>query len=203
MIAAMWSGGKDSCMAVWKALKSGIKVSRLICMLYEGKSRAHGLNAEIIERQSEAVGIDVAFGDGDRYGKSLRELVGSLGIERIIFGDIYLEEHRSWIEDFCRNVGVEPIFPLWRTDTSKLAREFIGSGFEAYIVATKPEYEHLLGKRFDQQLIDELIAAGIDPCGENGEFHTLVVDGPLFKRRVEVKFGRKRRNDGYVLLKVR
>ncbi len=202
MIAAMWSGGKDSCMAVWKVLNSGIEVSKLICMLYEGKSRSHGFNADIVRRQSKAVGIDIVFGDGNSYGASLRNLIESLGIEKIVFGDIFLEEHRVWIEDFCSSAGVEPIFPLWGASTAKLAREFVDAGFEAYVVAARSEYAWLLGRRFDSQLIDELIDAEIDPCGENGEFHTLVVDGPIFRSRVEFSFSARRENEKYVVLEV-
>ena len=202
MIAAMWSGGKDSTMAVWRAMNSGIGVSRIVCMLYRGRSRAHGFGADVVRRQSGAMGIHVIFGDGERYAESLAEIVRRYGFEAIVFGDIYLEEHRSWIERFCGEVGVKPIFPLWGEDTERLAREFVDLGFEAYVVAAKPEYRWLLGRRFDHALIDELIDQGIDPCGEEGEFHTLAVSGPLFSGRIEFEFGGVIERGEYLILEV-
>jgi len=206
MIAAMWSGGKDSCLAVQRFVKSGGKVDRLICMLNENNtSRAHGLSMEALSRQSEAVGIEAVFGSStwERYGDVLRRIIEELGIRRVIFGDIFLEEHRSWIESFCSKIDVRPVFPLWGDDTLSLAEEFVAEGFEAYIVAVRKDVDvPILSKKFDEELIETLVNAGIDPCGENGEFHTFVVDGPVFKRKVEFRFGRVWENEKYLGLEV-
>lgn len=206
MIAAMWSGGKDSCLAVWRAINSGYSVDRLICMLNENKtSRAHGLNKKAISKQAEAVGIDVVFGSStwEGYGEALKKVIEKLGVQKIVFGDIFLEEHRTWIEKFCGEIGVQPIFPLWGDDTLNLAREFVSEGFEAYIVAVRKDVDiSILGRKFDHELVDLLVESGIDPCGENGEFHTFVVSGPLFKRRVEFMFGKTRENEKYVMLEI-
>ncbi len=207
MIAAMWSGGKDSCLALWRVINSGCIVDRLICMLNENSvSRAHGLNREAIAKQAEAAGIDVVFGSStwEGYETVLRRIVEELGFQKIIFGDIFLEEHRSWIEKFCSKVGVEPVFPLWGDDTLSLAKEFVSEGFEAYIVAVRKDIDApILGRKFNEELIDTLVNAGIDPCGENGEFHTFVAGGPLFKRRIKFKFGKIRRNEKYTIIEVK
>jgi len=206
MIAAMWSGGKDSCLAVWRFVKSGGKVDRLICMLNEsGTSRAHRLSREALSRQAEAVGIEAVFGSSTwgGYREVLRGIVKELGARRVIFGDIFLEEHRNWIEEFCSKIGVKPVFPLWGDDTLSLAEEFVSEGFEAYVVAIRKDIDvPILGKKFDEKLIETLLDAGVDPCGENGEFHTFVADGPLFRNRVEFRFGRVWKNEKYFVLEV-
>lgn len=204
MIAAMWSGGKDSCLAVWRFVEAGGKVDRLICMLNENRSRAHGLNRDIVARQAEAIGIEVVFGSSTLdYGKVLKEIIEELGTRKVIFGDIFLEEHRRWIEEFCSKIGVQPVFPLWGDDTLNLAEEFVSVGFEAYVVAVRKDVDvNILGKKFDEELIKTLVSAGIDPCGENGEFHTFVVNGPLFRKKVEFKFGKVWENEKYLLLNI-
>ncbi len=202
----MWSGGKDSCLAVWRFVKSGGKVDRLICMLNENStSRAHGLSREALSRQAKAVGIEAVFGSStwESYGEVLRGIIEELGARKVIFGDIFLEEHRSWIEEFCSKIDVKPVFPLWGDDTLNLAEEFVSEGFEAYVVAVRKDIDvPILGRRFDEELIETLVNAGIDPCGENGEFHTFVADGPLFRKRVEFRFGRVWENEKYAVLEV-
>ncbi|WP_202320662.1 Dph6-related ATP pyrophosphatase [Archaeoglobus neptunius] len=186
---AMWSGGKDSCLAVWRALKEE-EVNHLICMMQHGKARAHGINAEVVKAQEKCIGINMVLEETtwEEYERRLKSLFGRLGVRKAIFGDIYLEEHKLWIERVCSEVDVRPVFPLWGENTRNLAEEFINAGFEAYVIAAKKEFRDLLGRRFDSDLVDELIRRNIDPCGEDGEFHTLVVDGPLFRRRLEFSF---------------
>lgn len=200
MIAAMWSGGKDSCLAVWKVIKTGKRIDKLICILSEGdKSRAHGLYKNTLIRQANAVGIDIIF--GKKYDE-LKELVKLYNIKEIVFGDIFLESHRNWIENFCRNIGVKPIFPLWGCKTLDLAKEFINEGFKAYIVAVRKNLLDLLGKEFNEEIINQLIRRGVDPCGENGEFHTFVVNGPLFKQPVKISFGKVWSNEKYYIIEI-
>ncbi len=207
MIAAMLSGGKDSCLAVWRALNFGYKIDALICMLNEkGSSRAHGLNEKALISQANAVGIKTVFGKStwQGYAEMLRRIIVENGFRKIVFGDIFLEEHRSWIEEFCTKIGVEPIFPIWGEETENLAKEFVDKGFEAYVIAVRKDIDrNILGKKFDRELIDYLISKGIDPCGENGEFHTYVVDGPLFSQRVSVKFGDCFESEKYFHLEIK
>jgi uncharacterized protein (TIGR00290 family) len=208
MIAAMWSGGKDSCLAVWRVLKSGLGISKLICMLNEeGVSRAHGLSKSKIEEQAKSVGMAVIFGKSDwnNYETEFKRIITVLKLKAIVFGDIYLEEHRSWIEGVCRGLELEikPIFPLWGDDTRRLAEEFIKEGFEAYVIAVRKEIgREFIGRKYDLSLVNELIACGVDPCGENGEFHTYVVNGPLFKQRIQFEFGKLIEDEKYLKFEI-
>ncbi|MCS7121551.1 MAG: diphthine--ammonia ligase [Archaeoglobaceae archaeon] len=187
MIASMWSGGKDSCLALYKTLKSGLIVKKLVSMLRDNRN-AHGYGREVLEKQADCLGIDIVFGDMEKYEESLKEIVEEFGIESIVYGDIYLSEHRYWIEEVCRRLKVDPIFPLWGRDTEEVAKEFISEGFEAYIVAVKKVYYKILCRKYNLDLLREIKEMGIDPCGENGEFHTVVSYGPIFKKRLNFRF---------------
>jgi uncharacterized protein (TIGR00290 family) len=206
MIAATWSGGKDSCLAVWRLSKADRrKVTHLICMLNEeNQSRAHGLYRRAIEKQVGCTNFKAIFGNSSwgGYEREFKSIVSQLKPEGIVFGDIFVEEHRVWLEKVCGELEVEPIFPLWGEDTKKLAEEFISAGFEAYIVAVRKDVdEFYLGKRFDE-VVERLRADKIDPCGENGEFHTFVVNGPFFRRRVEFDFGERVERERYIQLEI-
>ncbi len=201
MILAMWSGGKDSGMALYEAKKK-YRVDRLVSMVKDGQTRAHRLKEDVLKRQSEAVGIELVFG---RYSNNFEETLKSVFIEndakKVIFGDIYLEHHRNWITRVCKELGIEPIFPLWGRNTRELAEE-IAKKFEAVIIAVRKGYDEILGKRFSNEVIEYLIANKADPCGENGEFHTILIDGPIFRRRLEVRFGGIFEDEKYIYLEV-
>ena len=187
---AMWSGGKDSSLALWRALEE-MNVDGLLCMIYGGKARAHGIDVEVIKAQGKAMGREIVTEETtwENYEETLKSFFRRFGVKKAIFGDIYLQEHRDWIERVCKDSGVEPFFPLWGENTEKLAKEFVDVGFEAYIIAVRKDLREILGRKFDRELIEFALEKGIDPCGENGEFHTVVVDGPIFKERVPFKFG--------------
>lgn len=205
MIVAMWSGGKDSCLSVWRAVKDGIEVDRLICMIHKGKSRAHGVDREIIEAQGRSMDMEILFQEStwESYEDRLNGIFRDLNVDKAIFGDIYLREHRDWIERVCNNAGVEPLFPLWGDDTLNLAKEFI-SEFEALVIAVRRELPvSLLGRKYDENFIGEVVSLGLDPCGENGEFHTYVYDGPLFKTRVKFEVDGGFESDKYMHLRLK
>jgi len=200
----MWSGGKDSSLALWRALNE-MNVDRLLCMVHKGKARAHGIDVEIIKAQERAMGREILTEETtwETYEEKLKRVFRKFGVKKAIFGEIYLQEHRDWIERVCGEVGVEPIFPLWGEDTEKLAREFVDAGFEAYVIAVRKDLKEILGRKFNEQLIDFALENGVDPCGENGEFHTIVVDGPIFKERVVVEFGGVYEGEKYYHLRVK
>lgn len=200
-ILAMWSGGKDSAMAVYRAMKD-YKIDKLVCMLQNSETRAHRLKEDVLRRQSDAIGIKIVFG---RYNENFEEVLKRVFREndakKVVFGDIYLEHHRIWLERVCNELGIKPIFPLWGYDTRKLAEE-IASNFRAMIIAVRKDYREILGKIFDNNVIQYLIERNADPCGENGEFHTFVIDGPIFKKPVDITLGKRFEDEKYFYVEV-
>jgi len=190
-----WSGGKDSCFACYLALSQGYKISHLANFISQEFNRVsfHGTEARLIQLQSQAIGIPLLQKQTTwkGYEQEFKEGVRSLlpqGIKGMVFGDIYLQEHRDWVERVCGELGIEAILPLWNKDTEKIFIDFIDAGFEAIIVSVRDELidKDWIGQRVDRKLLAYLKANNIDPCGENGEYHTLVVNGPLFKRKIEI-----------------
>lgn len=157
------------------------------------KSRSHGLDAVLIKAQAEAMNIPLLQEplSGGSYESHFKMVVAQLkqqGVTAGVFGDIYLNEHRDWIERVCQESGIEAIFPLWGLSTQSLLHDFIEDGFKTLIVSVKDDerFRPLLGKIFDHSLFRYLAEMkGVDPCGENGEFHSFVVDGPLFDHPVK------------------
>ncbi len=209
---ASWSGGKDSCLACWRALQAGAHVRWLVNFSSETyrRVRFHGVTEALIALQAAATGIELVQkptrDSMDGYERGFREGVTALrerGMTHMVFGDIHLDEHREWVERVCGELGVNAVEPLWGDDPVALLREFIDEGFQALVVSAMGEHfgPETLGRRIDHALIDELVARGdIDPSGENGEYHTFVFDGPMFRRAVQfVEIGPVRRNDHWFL----
>lgn len=200
-----WSGGKDSCLALHRAIAAGAAPAGLITMLTEGgrRTRSHGLRVEVVEAQAAALGLPLLTrsaswaGYEDAFGSALRS-ARALGAEAAIFGDIDLDEHRDWCVRVCRDAGLEAVHPLWQGTHLELLDELLGLGYEAVVVAAQDEVapRSLLGRRLDGALVAELVALGIDPAGEGGELHTVVVDGPLFGERIELELGDAVLRDG-------
>jgi uncharacterized protein (TIGR00290 family) len=193
--AATWSAGKDSCLAVWKALSQGLKVSYLLNFINKDstKSMSHGLSQEIIAEQAKAMGMPIIQQKTTKgnYEVGFKAALAGLkhkGITRLITGDIYLQVHRDWIDRVCREAGVEAMLPLWHLDTYQLLMDFIEAGFKAIVVSTKAEMlgSEWLGRQLDKKLATELKNMNMDPCGEEGEFHTFVYDGPLFQKPIKI-----------------
>jgi diphthine-ammonia ligase len=206
---ASWSGGKDGCFACYLALNQGYKVSHLVNFIAKEYQRVnfHGTEKRLVQLQGEAVGIPVfqketTFGD---YEKDFKEAVRSLlpeGIRGMVFGDIYLDEHLAWVKRVCADLGIEAVEPLWGKSTDDVISQFLDAGFEAVIVAADARLidEAWLGKKADRDFINYLKSKNIDPCGESGEYHTLVVNGPLFKRKIEITEGQTIRRGDYWFL---
>jgi diphthine-ammonia ligase len=190
-----WSGGKDSCLACYLALSQGYKISHLINFISQEFRRVsfHGTEARLIQLQSQAMGIPLLQKQTtwEGYEAEFKQAVRSLlpqGIDGMVFGDIYLAEHREWVERVCGELGITAIEPLWGKDAENIFTDFINAGFEAIIVSASDELidQGWVGKRLDRNFMGYLKAKKIDLCGENGEYHTLVVNGPLFQRRIEI-----------------
>jgi len=190
-----WSGGKDSCFACYLALGKGYKISHLVNFISQEFHRVsfHGTEDRLIQLQSQSIGIPLLQKETtwNGYEQEFREAVQSLlphGIRGMVFGDIYLQEHKDWVERVCGDLGIEAVEPLWNKHPEKIFTDFIDAGFEAIIVSAKAELidEDWIGQRADRKFMQYLKAKNIDICGESGEYHTLVVNGPFFKRRIEI-----------------
>ncbi|ARD48603.1 diphthine--ammonia ligase [Sporosarcina sp. P33] len=205
-----WSGGKDSALAVYRAIQAGNTPAMLWTMFEKDQthSKSHALPLEIIQAQAKQMGVPSMIRKADWAGYEMQfidamRVCKEHGIPKAVFGDIDLEDHLLWVQTMCAKVGMEAYHPLWDEPRRKLLEEFIAEGFEAYVVVvnTKMMPAEFLGRRFTIELIDELEALGIDSCGESGEFHTVVVGGPLFKERIPVIMNETIEKDGYVFLK--
>jgi diphthine-ammonia ligase len=195
-VFASWSGGKDGCLAVYRATHSGMDVRYLANMVSEDGQRScsHGILAAVIKKQAEALGIPIVQKPTttETYEVVFVEMLKNFKREGIgggVFGDIDFAPHREWDEKVCRKAGVAPHLPLWGGDQKKLIEEFIDAGFKAMVVAVKAELfgKEILGRVIDKKFLDFLAGLkGITLCGEAGEYHTLVVDGPLFNKRLEI-----------------
>ena len=194
-----WSGGKDSCFACYRAVVSGLKVRYLANMITEDGQRSwtHGLSTELLQIQSQAIGIPLVQQrtTGDNYEaefKSMLRILQQEGVDGGVFGDIDFEEHRQWIDRVCRDVNITPHLPLWGESQDRIMRDFVDLGFEAVVVVTKADLfgEEWLGRKIDRDFLKQLAklreTKEITPCGEAGEYHTFVIDGPLFNRRIEI-----------------
>lgn len=187
-----WSGGKDCCLALFKAVQAGYSPRALLTMCIEtgGRSRSHGLSLEILQAQAKSLGILLFTQDSswqnyrDNFISALRTIkVQEPMITTGIFGDIDIDGHETWEQEVCKETELEALLPLWKMERKTLLAELLTAGFKAIIVALNAEKldPSFLGRVIDYNIIEELEKRGVDPCGENGEFHTVVVAGPLFK----------------------
>ena len=194
---ASWSGGKDCCLALYRAKNSGLDVRYLFNMVGKDtkRSKSHGVRAEVIKKQAKALGISIIQQPtaDDEYEqvfiKALQKFKRQ-GIEVGVFGDIDFNEHREWIERVCKPASIDPQLPLWLQDQTKLLEEFINARFKSVVIAVRADLmgKEFLGRTIDKQFLTDIakLNKGITPCGEAGEFHTLVVDGPIFKKRLDL-----------------
>lgn len=209
---ASFSGGKDSMLALYKAMQAAGSAQVLgLVSMFDGagsRSGAHGLTQEFISKQSEAMGLPISFGCAawDDYEKVFTGLLMDFkarGAQVLLTGDLDLPEVGCWHERVSQNAGLGLCAPLWHMDHTAEAREFVRAGFSAVVVCVNKDMrmrESDLGRTFDNNLIEELIARGIDPSAEAGEFHTAVIDGPLFREPICYKVSGIRSIDQYSLL---
>ena len=197
-----WSGGKDSALALHEIQRAGeyeiVALLTTITGVYD-RSSMHGIRRVLIEQQAESLGIALEkvllspVSSNEEYDAKMREMLErykSQGVSTVVFGDIFLEDVRSYREERLASVGMKGIFPLWGRGTTELARTFTELGFKAVITCVDTEQldRGYAGRAFDEEMLASL-AAGVDPCGENGEFHSFVYDGPIFKRPISYTTG--------------
>jgi diphthine-ammonia ligase len=210
-----WSGGKDCCLALYRAINDGLDVRYLVNTVSEDgkRSRSHGIFSEVIRMQSKAMDIPVVQGrtTDENYEEVFVDVLQGLkekGIEGGVFGDIDFTPHREWVENVCRRVDMQAYLPLWQDDQRELMEEFIDAGFESVIITAKGDFfdDEILGHKIDRAFLSSIKDLAktdeITPAGEAGEYHTLVVDGPIFKHRLALLKTEKISKDGYHFLQV-
>ncbi|WGQ09300.1 diphthine--ammonia ligase [Pedobacter gandavensis] len=197
-----WSGGKDSCLALHHILAADtFEVRCLLTTVNEAFNRVsmHGVREALLIAQAESIGIplyQVRLSEAptmEAYEESMHKHLDALrskGVEYSIFGDIFLEDLRTYREQKLAQIGLKAIFPLWKRDTKELISEFISLGYRTIVVCAQKGLEDFCGRVIDAHFIADL-PVGIDPCGENGEFHTFVFDGPIFKSPIQFSLGEK------------
>ncbi|SNS71675.1 MJ0570-related uncharacterized domain-containing protein [Belliella buryatensis] len=194
-----WSGGKDSAFALWKLMNDAkFEVVRLHTTFGEENRRVgmHGIHESLLEQQAESIGLPLdklyypASGDNTAYETVINKYLDDLkeaDIGSIAFGDIFLEDLKIYRENQLTKKNFKAVFPLWNAKTTQTARDFIAAGFQTMICAADADLiaEKWVGKIFNLDFLDNL-PSQVDPCGENGEFHTFCYDGPLFKKAIAV-----------------
>jgi uncharacterized protein (TIGR00290 family) len=196
-VVVSWSGGKDSCYACYKALQAGYDVSQLLIMMSNpSTSNFHMINSDMLDAQSQAIGIPITkwTTTPETYEQDFKKALLQMkanGVEGVVTGDVYdVALHEAgWLDRICKEVGLIPVKPLWHRDTQQILAEFISEGFKATLVRVKTDMLGMewLGREINKEFFDDLLKLGtVDPCGERGEFHTFVTDGPLFKKRIEI-----------------
>jgi len=209
-VALSWSGGKDSALALLALREAGTEPVVLLTTLTEDYDRVsmHGVRGELLRAQARAAGVELvevgipAACPNEVYERRMAAALSSpplAGVSAVAFADLFLEEIRAYREQRLAASGRMALFPVWGRDTGLLAREFVARGFEATLVCVDPARldPSFAGRRFDEDLLADL-PDGVDPCGENGEFHTFVHAGPIFDRPVPIAHGDTVTRDGFV-----
>jgi len=192
-----WSGGKDSALALYEILKAGkYEVLELLTTLTRDYDRisTHGVRRELLEQQAKSMRYSIKkmfiskSASNEEYEQELLRILVvhcDKGVISAVFGDIFLEDVRKYREQLLSRIGMKCIFPLWKRDTHELARSFINNGFKAVITNVDSSFlgKEFAGREFNEQFLLD-IPSSVDPCGENGEFHSFVFDGPLFHERI-------------------
>jgi len=206
-----WSSGKDSAWALHVLRqRAELDVVGLLTTLNQVHDRVamHAVRHELLRLQAEATGLPLLVVSipspcsNEEYETAMRTALaraGEMGVTRMAFGDLFLEDIRAYREQKLAGTGIEPVFPLWALPTPELARDMVSGGLRARLTCVDPKQlpASFAGREFDLQLLRELPAA-VDPCGERGEFHTFAYDGPMFARRIPIEAGKIVERDGFI-----
>ena len=197
MVAAgLFSGGKDSLYAIYLAEKEGVKVEHLICLIPSFPVPSpHAENLEAIKFIAKSIRRKLAIIDLHKDRDEFVNVLGSLGVDVLIAGDVCIEEHKSWLEKICNEANVNLLEPLFGRDTTKLFKEIFNSGFKAIIIGVDTRYleEEWLGFMLNKETAARFLSRvrHVDPLGENGEHHTLVTDCPLYPKPLKIKSAKR------------
>ncbi|MBE6071184.1 MAG: diphthine--ammonia ligase [Clostridium butyricum] len=199
-VIVSFSGGKDSTLSLYRMIKQGYDIIGLLVTFDKNNNSCfHQIPKKIFEEISNALDIplfEAICYETKSYEKEFENILKvakDKGAEVCVFGDIDIEHHKKWGLDRCENTGIDGYFPLWHEDREKLTYEVIDCGFKAVIkkVNLNCLNESFLGKKLTNDLVNEIKNLGCDPCGENGEYHTIVIDGPIFKNEITLNIVNK------------
>jgi len=197
-----WSGGKDSALALYELMKKpDYEITALLTTINQDYDRTsmHGVRRILLEQQAQSLGFALEKVlickncSNEEYECKMQKVLEkyqAAGVCSVVFGDIFLEDLRRYRQEKLSKIGMKGIFPIWKFNTTELANTFINSGFKAVITCIDSNVldKIFVGRVFDEQFLSEL-PAGVDPCGENGEFHSFVYDGPIFRNRILYRSG--------------
>ena len=208
---ASYSGGKDSMLAIHRAIQAGLTPLELIITYNTDADRSwfHGVSENILHKVSHSLSIPIkpVRTSGGQYQENFEKALTDAknrGAEVCVFGDIDIEGHLEWCTLRCEKTGLIPYFPLWGEERKKVVYEFIDNGFSAIItiVDTSRMSGDFLGRILSREIVDSIQRSGADICGENGEYHTFVFDGPIFKNRIDLAIEGKFERDKYYILNI-
>lgn len=201
-VIVSWSGGKDSAFALYNILNNDqYEVKALLTTVTEGFNRIsiHGVRESLLDKQAESLGIGLhkifipQECSNEVYQSLMKDHLQKIkkyGIETVVFGDIFLEDVRAYRQEMNKKQGLNSLFPLWGQNPDELIKEFLSLGFKTVTtcIDTEKLTNHFLGRVIDERFISEL-PEQVDPCGENGEFHTFTFEGPIFKKKINITVG--------------
>lgn len=201
-----YSGGKDCILALYRKIQEGCTPVALLTTVKKlsNETWTHGLTFDLLEQVSKSLELPIIYAECDvsEYETKFEEklkIAKEMGATSVVYGDIDIELHKQWDIDRATNAGLNYEFPLWQEDREKLVNEVIDNGFKAIIKKVNLDCmgEDFLGKTLTKELVEKIKETGSDPCGENGEYHTFVVDGPIFNYKIDVKHDDFRVEDNY------
>ena len=206
-----WSSGKDSAWALHTLRQDPqIELAGLFCTVNQAFNRVaiHGVRVELLQRQADRLGLPLQIIDipypcsNEQYAQVMSEFVTqarAAGVTHFAFGDLFLEDVRCYREERLQGTGISPIFPLWGSDTRELSQTMVTAGLRSVLTCVDPKQlsKDFAGRIFDATLLRDL-PADVDPCGENGEFHSFAFDGPMFAQAVDFTLGETVARDGFV-----
>lgn len=204
-----WTGGKDGCYCCYKSMNDGRKVSHLLHFRNLKKTGSHELNPGLIQAQSKAMGIPLLQRDFHSYEEEFKKTVLELRaqgerIDAAVFG--HIETHKPLVDRICQDLDIDLLLLIWKQNSEKIINEILDAGFEVILVSVRDGLlgKEWLGRKIDDKFIADLRKANssVDPCGENGEFHTLVTDGPIFKKKIKITRSDPVHKEGYWFLNI-
>ncbi|MDD4651110.1 MAG: diphthine--ammonia ligase [Methanothrix sp.] len=204
-----WTGGKDGCYSCYKAMKEGYNITHLLHFTNQKKTGSHELNPALMRTQAQAIGLPLIQRNFQSYEAEFKKAAAELlsqgeRFDAAVFG--HIETHRPLVERICKELNIDLILPLWKENSEKIISEIIDAGFEVILVSVRDGFlgKEWLGRKIDRKFLVDLKNAGtaVDACGENGEFHTLVLDGPIFKKKIVVTGSDPIYKEGYWFLNI-